>query len=75
MERTEFRIEWIHGKRKPGVDECDQGWLRCRREQGIDYTNLLQVVNECFAMESASDGAYTYRVVELCGDEPAKLVA
>lgn len=58
-----YRIEWIHGKRRPGVDECEQGWLRVKREPTIDYTNLLQVVNECFSLEAASDGAYTYRVV------------
>jgi hypothetical protein len=73
--KTTYRIEWIHGKRRPGVDECDQGWLRVKRDPTIDYTNLLQVINEAFAMEQASENAYTYRVVELSGNAPAKLVA
>jgi hypothetical protein len=74
VKATEYKIQWIHGKRKPGVDECDQGWLNVRRESHIDYTNLLQVVNECFALEAASDGAYTYRVVTRHGDQD-RLVA
>ena len=71
----QYRIEFIHGKRKPEVDECDQGWLRCRLDPCIDTTNLLQMVNEMFAMAQESDGAFTYRVVQLdeCGE--VRLVA
>lgn len=65
---TTYKIQFIHGKRLPGVDECDQGWLNVRLEPSVDATNLLQVINECFLLQDMSDGAFTYRVVSRDGD-------
>jgi hypothetical protein len=62
---TEFRLEFIPGKRRPGVDECDQGWARCTREPGLDYTNLQRMIREADALDAAWDYAYTHRVVEV----------
>ena len=75
MSDTIYKVQFIHGKRIAGVDECDQGWLNVRLDKSIDCTNLLQVVNECFALEQAGDGAFTYRTIVITRGEPARLVA
>lgn len=62
---TEYRIEFMPGRRKPGADECDQGWERVRKEKGLDYTNLIQVMNEAHELDSAWDGMFEHRVVEV----------
>lgn len=74
-ETITFDLQWIHGKRKPGVDECDQGWLSVRLDPSIDRTNLLQMINKCFELEGESDGAFTYRLVRRDDDGVDRLVA
>lgn len=60
-----YRIEYVVGKPKPGVDHQEQGWTPyTRREPTVDYSNLSSVIRFAVDLDAEWDGEYRHRVVD-----------